>query len=457
MYKVKRAENLNEAFKNFRADPLLTEEEFRVFYVKRELMAMKMLSADLKNSESRDKFLMVGYRGSGKSTELRRLYLEMEKEGDFQPVLLDIERDLKFAVNDLEIAELLAYVSLKLAEVSEEKGVKVDEHIKEELEDFVLNPIQDVAKEKTKSFSFGIKLISVEASVRNVLRKQFVERSIALVSLIDKLVEDIERGMNKPLVLFLDGTDKMAIEKAENLFTSQIQYLVMPVVRLVLLCPVAIIRHKVLGPTVSANFTNKYEIAQFAVWKKSVNFIKQDYTEVVNEILNTLEFQKIDDVLGSENNFNEAGFGKFLEYKGFRFYYEVAKKRMDLNLIEPQALTKLIIGTGKLSEFIAATRNAISIARAESDSKVKLAHVESALVEQRTLYEDSLSIDDMKLILDVHQKKDTFHKDEEFSRSRNLLYLNHIIRVHAGNNDFWDEADPLFFPLMKKWKKQTKS
>ena len=452
MAEIRKASNLVEALKNFRAQPLLTEEEFEAFYVERNLRVMRRLYSDIEVSSEGKKFLVVGYRGSGKSTELRKLQMKIEKTGQFLPVLLDIERDLKYAINDLEIPELLAYMALKLIDLADNKNVKVDKEVKEKFEDIILKPIKAFVREEAINAQIGIKLIGAGAEVSKIYREEFKTKSVEVINLLDSLIQDLENKIRKPLLLLVDGTDKLLREKAEKLFRDEIQYLAMPFVRLIVLCPVALIRSKHLPPTAISYFGPPYEISQLAVWKSSVDFTVMDYESILEAILKSVSNHGLEKPLESEDAFKENGLGEYLEYNGLRFYYEVAARRMEMKLIEPEALTMLIIGTGKLSEFVAAMSNAISIARAEGEEKVKLPHVKSTLLDIRTFYEDTLSLDDKKLLIDVHAKKEISQSDEDFDRSMNLLYYNYIIRVHAREDEFWDDVDPLFYPRLKKWK-----
>ncbi len=56
MAEIKKASNLVEALKNFRAQPLLTEEEFEAFYVERNLRVMRRLYSDIEVSSEGKSF-----------------------------------------------------------------------------------------------------------------------------------------------------------------------------------------------------------------------------------------------------------------------------------------------------------------------------------------------------------------------------------------------------------------
>ncbi|NEQ85749.1 MAG: hypothetical protein F6K26_38295, partial [Moorea sp. SIO2I5] len=57
--------------------PLTTPEEIRDFYVQREDSPVENLIAILEMEDQPAKFLLAGHRGSGKTTELRRIEQEL--------------------------------------------------------------------------------------------------------------------------------------------------------------------------------------------------------------------------------------------------------------------------------------------------------------------------------------------------------------------------------------------
>ena len=79
-----KATNLIEAYNNFIVEPLKTEEELGNFYIERpenapspiEELKDRIENADTKSAK---KYLFLGFRGCGKSTELNRLSRALDK------------------------------------------------------------------------------------------------------------------------------------------------------------------------------------------------------------------------------------------------------------------------------------------------------------------------------------------------------------------------------------------
>ena len=78
-----RAKNLKEAYNNFYVEPLKEYHEHADFYVDRPGIISPMLDLkdriELADSDRKEKYLFLGFRGSGKSTELYRLEAALDK------------------------------------------------------------------------------------------------------------------------------------------------------------------------------------------------------------------------------------------------------------------------------------------------------------------------------------------------------------------------------------------
>jgi len=85
-------------------------------------------------------------------------------------------------------------------------------------------------------------------------------------------------------------------------------------------------------------------------------------------------------------------------YEGFEFYKNVVEKRMDLDLIEGDALKEAIISTGKLSEFISIIRESCIYAHRRKDDRIRVEDVRKALDKLRTFYSRTLTEEHMEVM-----------------------------------------------------------
>ncbi|MDD1741063.1 MAG: hypothetical protein LUQ51_03685, partial [Methanothrix sp.] len=94
---MRRATNLKEAYNNFYVEPLKSDQEFAEFYVERPgVSPMIDLKDRIEIADREEKYLFLGFRGSGKSTELYRLEAALD-ENRFIVVNYSIRDDLNLS------------------------------------------------------------------------------------------------------------------------------------------------------------------------------------------------------------------------------------------------------------------------------------------------------------------------------------------------------------------------
>jgi energy-coupling factor transporter ATP-binding protein EcfA2 len=149
-----RAKNLIEAYNNFVVEPLKTEEEFRDFYVERPKGApspIEELKDRIENAESAKKYLFLGFRGCGKSTELNRLSKALD-EDRFLIVSYSI-RELD--VSDFDFRDFFGSMALKIYDIAE-KEVELERDIKEDFRDFMMRITKVSEEDITRYRELGI-------------------------------------------------------------------------------------------------------------------------------------------------------------------------------------------------------------------------------------------------------------------------------------------------------------
>jgi len=108
-----RAKDLREAYNNFYVEPLKEDQEFKEFYVERQGVVSPMI--DLKDrielAAREEKYLFLGFRGSGKSTELYRLEAALDKSR-FLVVNYSIRDDLN--LSDFDFRDFFVSMALKV-------------------------------------------------------------------------------------------------------------------------------------------------------------------------------------------------------------------------------------------------------------------------------------------------------------------------------------------------------
>lgn len=127
-----RAKDLREAYNNFYVEPLKDDQEIIDFYVPRpgSVSPMQDLLDRIQLASRREKYLFLGFRGSGKSTELYRLEEALDTDR-FLVVNYSIRDDLN--LSDFDFRDFFVSMALKVYDISGVEGIAL--HPEAELAD----------------------------------------------------------------------------------------------------------------------------------------------------------------------------------------------------------------------------------------------------------------------------------------------------------------------------------
>lgn len=244
-----RATQLSQMQDAFSPYPLHTEEEIANFYYETaeartgdkysdfvESMVMQVL--DSGNSALHK--LFIGHAGSGKTTELFRLYQRLKEEKYF---VCFGRCDIDLDSGDVEYTEVLFYILDLLVRKSKEVGIGMSETV---LDDIIkywtsMEEIQITLTEQEEtnlkmSAGAGIKLknvLEIMTKIKGILksseetkrqiRQSIIPRSSELLTRIKDVIENLEselqaKGYPKIPFIILDGLDKIPLEQARKIF-----------------------------------------------------------------------------------------------------------------------------------------------------------------------------------------------------------------------------------------------
>ena len=338
-----KAMNLIEAYNNFVVEPLKTEEEFRDFYVERPKGApspIEELKDRIENSESAKKYLFLGFRGCGKSTELNRLLRLLDKD-KFLIVSYSI-RELD--VSDFDFRDFFASMALKIYDTAE-KEIELERDIKEDFRDFMMH--------------------------------------ITKVS-----------------------------EQAEDFFYKNYGLLIQPNCFVIYTFPIPL------------TFNPYYENVR--------------HSFDADIILPQLPVRSKNRKKKNEENVN--------------FYKRIVDKRMELDLIEENALEGAILSTGKTSEFVSVMRDAAIKAHRNEREKITNEEIGNVLEKLRRTYDRTLTEAHKKRLLDIYDKQEARDENTGDFISRDLLFSLTAVE-YEDEEGRWCDINPLLMPLVEKWKK----
>ena len=135
-----QAQTLNEVIRVFDPRKTLDKEDLDEYYAfrilnKKEDPAITKLKVRIFGADAQ-KILFSGHRGCGKSTELNKLALDLEEN---HQGLLIVKYNVTDVLNvfDLDYSDILFSLAYELYHKAESTGVKIDQVILNEVEEFV--------------------------------------------------------------------------------------------------------------------------------------------------------------------------------------------------------------------------------------------------------------------------------------------------------------------------------
>ena len=413
-----KATNLIDAYNNFVVEPLKTEEEFKDFYVARPKNApspIEELKDRIENADSAKKYLFLGFRGCGKSTELNRLSRMIDRNR-FLLVSYSI-RELD--VSDFDFRDFFGSMALKIYDIAE-KEIKLEKDIKDDFLDFMMHITKVSEHDVTKYSEMGISFsnfillkLGREAKTREYIRKELETKISDLIQKLNWLTMEVETKTGKRIVVIVDDLDKLTrVKQAEDFFYKNYGLLIQPKCFVIYTFPIPL------------TFNPYYEN------------VRPAFDDDI--ILPQLPVKSKDGKRVNENNFN--------------FYKGLVEKRMDLDLVEENALEDAIVSTGKTSEFISIMRDAAIKAYRNENEKITIEEVGKALEKLRRTYDRTLTEAHKKRLLEIYDKKEARDDNIDDSTSRDLLFSLTAVE-YEDEEGRWCDINPLLMPLVEKWKK----
>lgn len=302
-----KAKTLIEAYNNLVVEPLKTVEDFEDFYVKRPAGApspTEELKDRIEHAANAEKYLFLGFRGSGKSTELNRLSRLID-EDKFIIVRYSIN---ELNVSDFDFRDFFASMALKIYDTAASE-VKLEKDIEDDFKDFMMNITkvseQDVTSYSKAGISFSnliILKLGSEAKTREYIRKELETKISDLIQKLNWLIREVESKASKRIVVVVDDLDKLTRgQQAEDFFYKNYRLLIQPNCFIIYTFPIPLA------------FNPYYEN------------VRHDFDDDV--ILPQLPLKSKD--------------GKRINEENFNFYKQLVECRMDLRRTFDRTLTEM--------------------------------------------------------------------------------------------------------------------
>lgn len=431
-----RATELLQMQDAFSPYPLHTEEEIANFYYetaeartgdKFSDFVESMVIQVIDSGNSALHKLFIGHAGSGKTTELFRLYQRLREEKYF---VCFGRCDIDLDSGDVEYTEVLFYILDLLIRNAHEKGIDIKESVLDDIiaywtsiqeVDIVMDQQNELNVEG--GFSAGIKLRSVlgiMAGIKGILKtseetKRQIRQSInpksnelmvRIKEVINNLEEELQRR-NYPRLPFiiLDGLDKIPLDQARKIFKENGSKFSELPIHLLVTFPIAL------------TYTEEYRNIQ--IWLPNPE--KLPMIKLKNWV----------------NDHYEPGYTE-----GVETMRRIVEKRADLALFERGVLDVLIRQTGGyIRDLFRCIGKAAIRARVRHADKISMEDAEFALNTLESDINGCYSSDLIPAMKDIYNGQKYVNSSEEITK---LMQVGAVLEYNGVR---WCDLHP----LVEKW------
>ncbi len=385
------------------------------------------------------RFLLVGHRASGKSTELTRLAQLLQKDfpRDYFVVRARLI-DLLFDIDKTNPLEVLFMIGVMIYQTAEKECGALDrtplERLKAAVEQTVrahtgnsrftidlgsllsfvagllAPPVQPLLNRVGFGFTLGLDL--------DLMRASAVDRDLERTTeALNELIQVVERSIGRSIILIVDDLDKSRRADTIRLNFVDKPHLGRIACRAVYAAPIEIY----------------YDLSQQGG--------RRHFDEVV-PLPNVRLFDRVDP--------------KKKDREGFDFMRKVIRKRLehpggppDPSYTEDMVLARgvaneLITASGGIvSDLIQLVRLAIVEAEMENAGRIERKHASRAIARLRQLYEAALTPSDREILGEVHRT----HQRPEGPRAEELIRHNYLLSYL--NDKIWFDAHPILWSLLE--------
>lgn len=251
-----KAINLDDVLINFNHQIRLNPDQLKAWFVERPSSPRSALGRWLraqKKQTTAQKIIFIGHRGSGKSTELAKLAEELQDE--FLIVQLDVLEST--GRTDLALEDLMLVLFTRVFRKGSDEGW-IQPPLTAQLSDRwqqlynwftrVVAGLTLGASSAEKTFGASLKLGIVEleaevrqsAEAREAIHRELSFRMTELLGHLNWVIEQAENTGQKPLLIIIEGLDKVDLEAARRIFLDRFATLNAPQAYIIFTCPSAL-------------------------------------------------------------------------------------------------------------------------------------------------------------------------------------------------------------------------
>ena len=397
----KKATTLEEVWSNFPPSGALEPDS--IFRIQRPHVSSRRSIRDLDRAKDFAKWFLIGHRGCGKSTHLRYLLAQEEVTEKFFPISYVISDVAD--MNDLSYEDLLFTIASKLVEKAQEQRA-ISAKLKKRLETWGRTVVEEVTRAESasaevegglKSLFAGFMLkLQTQHSTRNQFRKVVEPQVSELINIINDVTASLEQKTGKTVLVAIDDLERSTVAAAKKLFGDYLVSLRNPKCHIIYTVPVALMHENV--------WTNLDPHSWY------IPNIK----------------------LHVKNSFSSK------DEDGYKLMKNFIEKRMNLDLITPEALDELITFSGGVfRQTCSLMQIAVDYAEDKEKNQIGIEEVRSAAAEIANGLLPQLTTEDLDILKEIAKDNGS---QKAFEHSK-LLHNLSVLRY--PNDHTWHDINPV--------------
>jgi hypothetical protein len=428
------ATELREVYKYF-SNEFLKLEDFDQYYVNtdqsRGLVPCRRMARKFNENPSGSlKFILAGYRGSGKSTELIRLEKEIGDSffilnfsvlKELDPITLDYIELFIVAMD-----KLFDFVTRRQIAISPEYLRNIHAWLNtkeiEEIRDKYMGTEFEAGAEIDVNLPFLARFftklkasLKASRSLKETLKREIEPKISELIFNCNALITEIKNKLpiegKKGLILVIEDMDKLSLNKAEDIFYNH------------------------SSPLTSLHIHTIYTYPIALVYHTKFNYVKNNFDEYFE-----LPMIKVKNRQGAPY------------YPGREVLREILAKRIDLELFEsPELVEDLIIHSGGcLWDLFRMVNEATDHAMDFEQEKIEKSNIEHAKIRLKADYENTIAEkrEGSATITKVEKYFDTLKSiaNDPLKKPMNtpeVLDLKQNLAVLGYNSENWCDVHPM--------------
>lgn len=412
-----RATNLDDVWINFDPyTPLTANSDFYVERPGKPLLDLRRALLRSRRLSRPPKYYLSGHRGAGKSTEMNRLAMDEDIRDQFIVIHYSI-RDFS-DVNDLDQVDVLftigAQLFLQYTDKEKGYGKKLPKELLDELEGMrgqITSRLRMTNKELSaqgeaglRAYFLNVLLKSKQEEVsRREIRQELQPSITDWLRQVNLIAAAITTQEGKPPLVMIDDLDKPPFKTAKTIFHEYATLLEQPAFPIVYTVPIAVF------------FTREFvTISQGRQFLPSIKLFERK----------------------NPNRRWEAGFHTMRQF---------ALKRMDVNLIEMEALDEAAkLSGGVMRDMARLIQLAVDHALNNGRSKIVAEDVARSASELRSDFRRMLSGEDIEVLRHVRSSQELTNPEQLAP----LLYISAAIEY--VNDESWVDVHPIVLPLLEQ-------